>query len=430
MTAFNPHSDRPLWRDTARGDPCAERLTADITVDVAVVGGGFTGLTAALHLAERGARVAVFEAFAIGDGASGRNAGFVVPNFAKADPATVIAALGPERGRRLLDLVGRGADRVFENARRYQIDCDAEQIGWLQPASTEAMRARLRDRVAAWRDLGRPLSFIDADETRRQTGVQTYRGSLFDPSGGTIHPLSYLFGLSRAARDRGAAIFSDAKIDAIERSGTAWILRCGARTIRADKILMCTNASDDGAARRLAKLVVPLAVYQIATQPLPADLVARFSPMRRPVSDTRGYLFTYRFDRDNRLISGGMSMAPIAAHQRMGAAILRRLAIELDLEGELELAYVWRGVAAMTMDFMPHLYEFGPGYIGAIGCNGRGVALTAMLGETLADAAGGAPLASLPIPLAQEKKIPFHLFARAAPSFAIAHARYSDWRAA
>jgi glycine/D-amino acid oxidase-like deaminating enzyme len=172
-----------------------------------------------------------------------------------------------------------------------------------------------------------------------------------------------------------------------------------------------------------------LSVYQIATAPLPAEIVVRFSPQRHPVSDTRSNLFTYRLDRDNRLISGGMSLLPIGAHQRMGRGIAERLATELSLGFTPEIEHVWRGIAAMTTDFLPHLYEFGPGFIGGIGCNGRGVAMTAMLGEALADAALGTPLSELPVPEASPRSIPFHFLAQAAPSFAIAQARWQDWRA-
>jgi glycine/D-amino acid oxidase-like deaminating enzyme len=420
---------RTLWWKTATPRPVLPGISSDLSVDVAVIGGGFTGLTAALHLARRGASVVVLEADAIGSGASGVNAGFVVPNFAKADPATVTKRLGPERGRRLLELVGRGGERIFETVRNFQIDCDAAQTGWLQPAHSDAMAEMLKARVERWRDLGRPLRYLDAAETGKLTGVRGYRGALFDPTGGTIHPLSYAHGLARAAIETGALIQEHAPVMSVERAGQDWILRSPDRRISARRVLLCTNASRVGVARHLHRAIVPLSVYQIATAPLPAEIVVRFSPQRHPVSDTRSNLFTYRLDRDNRLISGGMSLLPIGAHQRMGRGIAERLATELSLGFTPEIEHVWRGIAAMTTDFLPHLYEFGPGFIGGIGCNGRGVAMTAMLGEALADAALGTPLSELPVPEASPRSIPFHFLAQAAPSFAIAQARWQDWRA-
>ena len=123
-----------------------------------------------------------------------------------------------------------------------------------------------------------------------------------------------------------------------------------------------------------------------------------------------------------------MAIVPIRAHERMGRMIVERLFKELSLPIMPEIEHVWRGTAAITPDFMPHLYEFGPGFIGGIGCNGRGIAMTAMLGQVMADAVAGEPLRDLPIPLASERAVPFHRFARAAPSLAIAQARWADRR--
>ena len=199
-------SVRSLWWQTAAPSPQTARLASDITVDVAIVGGGFTGLTAALHLAERGRSVAVFEAEHLGAGASGLNGGFVVPNFAKADPATVLRRLGEAKGSALLMLVARGADRVFETAKTYGIACDAEQTGWLQPAHSKLADETARARAEFWQSLGRPVTHVSGDEVTRMTGISGYRGALLDRSGGTIQPLSYVRGLARAAIDRGATI--------------------------------------------------------------------------------------------------------------------------------------------------------------------------------------------------------------------------------
>jgi glycine/D-amino acid oxidase-like deaminating enzyme len=173
---------------------------------------------------------------------------------------------------------------------------------------------------------------------------------------------------------------------------------------------------------------VPLPVYQIATEPLPAEIARRISPERMPMSDMRGNIFTYRLDHDNRLISGGMAAVPIGAHRRLANAIVARLARKLELERTPRAEFVWRGVAAMTTDFLPHLYEFAPRFIGAIGCNGRGIAMTAMLGEVLADAATGTPLDDLPAPTASPRPIPLRPFAGAVASAAVVHARWQDWR--
>ena len=296
---------RTLWWRTATAKPKLSNFSADLQVEVAIIGAGFTGLTAALHAARRGASVAVLEADAIGSGASGFNAGFVVPNFAKADPATVMRKLGPERGARLLDLVSRGGDEVFSTAREFNIDCDAAQTGWLQPAHSDAMADALKARVASWQELGSPLRYLTAEETGRLTGVRGYRGALFDPSGGTIHPLSYAYGLARAAIEDGATVQEQSPVLSVEPLGDGWVLRTPTGSIVARRVLLCTNASKVGVARRMYRTIVPLSVYQIATAPMPEDVVRRFSPQRHPVSDTRSNLFTYRLDRTGSLDKRG-----------------------------------------------------------------------------------------------------------------------------
>lgn len=417
-----------VWWKTANPAPVTQPLADTSKVDIAIIGAGFTGLTAALHLAWRGARVAVLEAETIGSGASGLNAGFVVPNFAKADPTAVVAKLGEERGHRLLEMIGEGADCVYATIRENGISCDAEQVGWMHVAHSEKMLDVLENRAWAWQSLGRPVRMLDAVEARRRASLKHNAGALIDESGGTLHPLNYAYGLASVAIKAGASVHERAPVQAVERSGKGWRLTSDGRTIDADTVLLCTNASEQGAARRLGRIVVPLRVYQIATAPLDEVTVRRISPSRNPVADTRANLFTFRLDRDNRLISGGMSVLPVGAEPRMSAMIARRLQAELGLPRLPAVESVWRGTAAMTTDFLPHVYEFGPRFIGGIGCNGRGIALTAMLGKALANAASGTQLDELPIPQASPRALPFRSFAAAAPSVAIAQARWQDRR--
>lgn len=429
---MSSHIARPtnptLWTLTANPAPVLSQDKLPLRCDVVVVGGGFTGLTAALDLVRAGRSVTVLEAGRLGAGASGMNAGFVVPNFARADPTVVRQKLPRDRADALLSLVAAGADQVYATIAEEDIACDAAQTGWLQPAYGEDMADVLRRRARDWAELGRPVEFLSAREIQAETGMDIYSGGLIDHSGGTIHPLNYLYGLAHAVTRRGGIIRENSPVERIVRHGKAWRIALGGQEIEADTVLLATNAFTTGAASRMGRTGVPLRVYQVATKPLDAETVARIAPHRRPVGDTRSNLFTYRLDRDNRLISGGMAINPIGAFERIGRGVVDRLVSELRLPRHPGVEVVWTGVAIMTPDFLPRLYRFGDGFFGGIGCNGRGIAMTAQLGEVLARLALGEPAASLPIPLQTARTLPFHDFTPLVASLALAHARFEDWR--
>lgn len=416
-----------LWTLTSR-------LLADYTTtelpsrcDTVVIGGGFTGLNAALHLARAGKHVTVLEAGCLGDGASGTNAGFVVPNFAKADPATVRQKLPGGKGDALLSLVGAGADRVFSTIAEEGIACDAAQTGWLQPAYGTEMAAVLKARAEAWRSLGRPVDFLSADEIRSETGMGIYSGGLIDRSGGTVHPLDYVKGLAASVTRHGGKVRENAPVDSVKRSPRGWKISVGQHEIAADSVLLATNAFTSGVAARMGRTGVPLRVYQVATKPVDAETVARIAPNRRPVGDTRSNLFTYRLDRDNRLISGGMAINPVGAFDRVSRAVVDRMVAELGLPRHPDVEIVWTGVAMITPDFLPRLYHFGDGFFGGIGCNGRGIAMTAQLGHVLARLALGEAVDAMPIPVRPARALPFHRFTPLVASAALGQARLQDW---
>ncbi|MER8833522.1 FAD-dependent oxidoreductase [Mesorhizobium sp. M0909] len=405
-----------LWHAVGRNRRERPALEGALEVDLAIVGGGFLGLSTALHTAEKGISVAVLEAETIAWGASGRNAGFVVPNFAKRDPEDIIAQLGPERGEHLVDFAAGSADLVFDLIKRHAIECDAVQSGWIQPAHSPTALQKTRSRVEQWARRGRPTVALDRPAVEELTGVRGYLGGWMDRSGGVLNPVEYARGLADAAEKAGARIFEHTRVASIDHIGDGWALKTASGSVRAGKVLVATNAYGGPLDRALRRTYFPLKIFQIATAPLPREIRTRLLPGGQGVGDTRRNLFTFRFDGENRLITGGMHVFGPGADTRVPRAIWRRLAKHLDLPEIPPLEYSWSGMAAVEPDFLPRLVDLGPGLIAGFACNGRGIAMTTSMGKVLADWADGTKPQDLPLPFAPPSPIPFHGLTRHAPN--------------
>jgi glycine/D-amino acid oxidase-like deaminating enzyme len=405
-----------LWHAIGGDDRERPPLSEAVDADLAIIGGGFSGLSTALHATAKGLSVVLLEAEIIAWGATGRNAGFVVPNFAKRDPDDIIAALGAERGEDLIRFASGSADLVFDLIRRHDIECQAEQSGWIQPAHSAAALAKIKSRAAQWASRRRPAVVMDRVETESVTGARGYAGSWTDRSGGLLDPVAYARGLADAAEAAGARIFEHSPVTAISRTGEGYRLTTATGTVRAGKVFIATNAYGGDLQPGLSRTYFPLRVFQIATEPLPHEIRQRLLPGNQSVSDTRRNLFTFRFDAENRLISGGMHVFGPGAETRVPRTIHRRLAAMLDLDDIPPIAYAWSGMAAVEADFLPHLIDLGPGLIAGFACNGRGIALTTALGREIAAWASGIPAEALPIPFAPPSEIPFHGLLKHAPN--------------
>lgn len=421
--------ENTLWHATTAAGPECRALQDDLHAEVAIIGGGFLGLSAALRLAQRGASVVLLEAGELGAGASGRNAGFVVPHFSRADPAMIQDALPAQFAERLLRLVERGGEQVFRLTEQIGMGGQTEQTGWLQPAHSPKMAEALEQRTKEWQQRGRPVRWLSASETQAQTGMSIYHGALCDSSGGMINPLALVRGLARLALNGGARVYTRTPVARIVPQGAQHVIHTAqGRVVRADHVIVATNSGTHGVAAELGRSVLPLQVYQIATRPLDTETVARIAPNRIPVSDTRTNIFTYRLDAENRLISGGMALIPLAAEKRMAKRIATRLATELKLESIPGVEYVWRGTAAVSRDGLPSVVSIGANIWGATGCNGRGVAFTNMLGASLADwILSGADPNNSPLPVSSAAVLPFRGLGRMAPSAVLLKAMVADW---
>lgn len=415
-----------LWHATAAPIPPFAALRGSQSIDLLVIGGGFLGLSTALHAAEDGRSVMVLEGERIAWGASGRNAGFVVPNFAKVDPDAVRARFGPQRAERLLAMAAGSADLTFGLIKTHGINCDARQAGWIQPSHSPAALASAKERVRQWKALGRPVEFLDRETVKSVTGVEGWLGGWMDRSGGTLNPVAYARGLALAASAKGVAIHEQTPVLSLVPSSNGWLAKTPDGEISARRVVLATNAYAGPLWPHLQSSYFPLKVFQIATHPLPASVRERLLPAGQCVSDSRRNLFTFRFDAENRLITGGMHTIGIGADRRIPAAIRRRMAGFLNLPDMPPLQFAWSGMAAVSPDFLPRVIELGPNLLAAFACNGRGIAMTTALGVELARWAQAGRADDMAVAVTSLEPIPLHGLLRHAPNALLPISKLKD----
>lgn len=407
----DPKLPPSLWTATARERAEAPPPEGDLDLDVAVVGAGFTGLSAALHLAQDGARVAAFDAAEPGWGASGRNGGQVIPGL-KDDPDALERKFGAEIGGQMVEISGAAPALVFSLIDEYGIDCDVQRAGWLQPAHCRSALDTVRARCAQWRSRGADVAPLDAAEVAELIGSRrnAYLGGWIDCRGGAVQPLSYARGLARAALSRGAGVHGRSRATALERQGGRWRLRfADGVAAMADSVVLATNGYTDGLWSGLRQTVVPVYSFQAATRPLSENAREAIFPRDHVASDTRRLLWYFRLTREGRLVMGGRGPYREDPGPRAVETALANLVSLFPEAGPLEPEFAWAGRVAMTKDHFPHLHRLADGLYAGLGFNGRGVAMGTMMGRCLSEAVQGRKPG---LPFTAPMAFRFHAFSR------------------
>jgi glycine/D-amino acid oxidase-like deaminating enzyme len=395
-----------LWERTAPAPPATRALDGEASVDVAVIGAGFTGLSAALHLAEGGAKVAVVEAVEIGFGGSGRNVGLVNAGM-WVMPDELPAVLGEIYGTRLLDLLGNAPRDVFDIIKRYQIACETVRRGTLHCAVGATGLAELMERARQWQARGAPVRLLDADETAQKTGTTAYAGSLLDERAGTIQPLAYARGLAHATVAAGAVIYTSSPVVAAEDNGSTWRMRTPRGSVEAASVIVATNAYTSMVWPALRAELVHLPYFNMSTKPLSDNLRRSILPERQGAWDTKEVLSSFRFDDAGRLVFGSVGAlrgSGVPIHRGWGRRALVKLFPQLrDVEFETE----WYGKIGMTVDHLPRFHRLGRGIVSFSGYNGRGIAPGTVFGRCLAQLAlGQLREDELPLPVTEPAAAP------------------------
>ena len=421
MTSFLP--GLPVWR---RPDGMPTTGFIDGQVDLLVIGAGYQGLSAAYHAARQGLKVQVIEAKGLGEGASGLNGGQVIPGL-KHDPETLRNLLGEAAGQRLADFSAGTADAVFDLIRSQGLDVEHQRNGWILAAHTQAAMQAAVQRNRQWRQRGADVMLLNEAEVRMLTGAQGYCGGWLDRRAGVVNPLALLFELARLATRSGAGLLLNEAVTGLQRRGPLWAASTDRRrTLLAKKVLVATNAYSGELIPGLRQSLVWLLSFQIATAPLPSDLLDQVLPGGQPVSDSRRILVYYRRSPDGRLVLGGRGPMRQPRSPEDWAHLARAL---LRLFPALEgtpITHRWFGRVAMTPDYLPHLHEPAPGLFMVAGCQGRGIGLMVALGPSLAAYAASGDPQVLPLPISPLRPIPFHRFRRIGVAAHVAWYRLLD----
>jgi glycine/D-amino acid oxidase-like deaminating enzyme len=397
-----------LWAATASEAPYTPSLSESKQVETAIIGSGYMGLSTALHMAERGADVCVLEASQPGWGASGRNGGQVIPGL-KHDPEELVRMFGAAKAEPIIDTMGGAADEVFDLIKKYHIQCDALRKGWIQPAHSRAAMAALMKRARQWEKRGANVEILDRHAVSERIGTNEFAGGWVDYRAGSIQPLSYARGLARAALTLGASIHGNTLVTGLKKSGTRWLVSTSTGfTVTADRVVLATNAYTGDLWPKLRQTLIPANSFIVATKPLPQDLANGILKRGEVCSDSRRLLLYFRRDGQNRLLMGGRGLFRDPVKPEDWSHLEQSVRIKFPQLETVEYEFRWAGRVALTRDFLPHIHEPAPGISIAIGCNGRGIALTTTLGKHLAARLLGVPTAGFPFPITSIKPIPFH----------------------
>ncbi|MCE8511949.1 FAD-binding oxidoreductase [Ruegeria pomeroyi] len=387
---------RNLWHLTSAERVTAPPLAGDVTADLVVIGGGYTGLSAALHAAEQGADVRLVEAEMPGHGGSGRNVGLANAGL-WLPPDDIRAYLGNGAGDRLIALLAGAPGMVFDLIDRHGIACEPVRGGTLHCAHAPSGLADLKRRHVQLTASGAPVELLSAAETARRTGSAAFHGALFDPRAGTIQPLAYACGLARAAQAAGAQLHGQSPALEVEHNDGVWQVRTPGGSIRAGKLIQATNAYHRGVARR-KPAHVPVHYFQYATDPLPAEIRAAILPGGEGCWDTGLIMTSFRLDRAGRMIIGGMGALDHPASGIHRAWVRRKLAQLYPALSGQPLVTGWHGRIAMTGDHIPKITRPGPGALAAHGYSGRGIGPGTLFGKAMAEALLSGDETNLPIP--------------------------------
>lgn len=383
-----PGRDAPSWyAATAAPRPDYSPLRGESRADICVIGGGYTGLSAALHLAERGFDVALLDAHRVGWGASGRNGG-QLGSGQRLSQMQLESMLGEDRARRLWELAEEAKALVKGLIARHRIDCDLRP-GVIHAAHRERLVPEMRREAEHLADrYGYETEYLDRDALRATVGSPAYRAGVFDPGAGHLHPLNYAIGLARAAAGAGARIHEGSEVLRVEPGPRVRVVTGSGAVTAAQAVLACNGYLGD-LMPEVAARAMPINNFILATEPLDEARARRLIANDAAVADTKFVVNYFRLSPDRRLIFGGGESYGYAFPADIGSFVRKAmLTIYPDL-ADARIDYAWGGTLAITMNRMPHLARIKGNILSASGYSGHGVAMATLAGALTAEAVAG-----------------------------------------
>ena len=385
---FSSHHPDSYYAASANACPRHPQLDGEVAADVCVVGGGFTGVSAALHLAERGYQVVLVEAARIGWGASGRNGGQLGTGLRK-DVIELEPRLGPDRTHALWDMAAEAMDIITQRIHRHAIQCDYKQ-GNLLAATRERYLPELAaeaEHVSAHYGYDE-YRLLDRAQIREAVASEQYCGGRMDFGGGHLHPLNFVLGMAGTAVAAGVAIYENSLVERVDWASPA-LVKTARGQVRSRYVLLCGNAYLGDVEPRISHKIMPIANHVLATEPLGEDRARELIRDDCCVCATKFVVDYYRFSADRRLLFGGGETYSFAEPPDIKAFVRHYMLKVFPQLEDARIDYAWSGQLAVTMDRLPHFGRLGATGFFVQGFSGSGVVLSQLAGRLMAEAVAG-----------------------------------------
>jgi len=384
-----------LWQDTSKEKITFSNLKKTITADLVIIGGGFTGCSAALFAAKNGLSVTLIDQ-KIGYGGSGRNVGLVNAGLWM-PPDKVESILGLDAGVKLNKALATAPDLVFSLIDNYEINCSANRSGTLHCAHSEKGLKDIQLRFKQLSERGAELELLDRQQTQQRIGSSKFFGSLFNKKAGIINPLDYCLGLAKAAESNGVNIYESTLATNIQSINNDWLIKTAEGSIKAKMLLIATNAYQKPIEGLNPSKYTSVQYFQVATKALPLDLVKSVLPNGEGCWDTASVMSSFRLDADNRLIIGGIGNLGHSASKIHTNWARRKIESLFPHLKNIDIEFSWHGRIAMTGDHIPKILRLGSNAYSVFGYSGRGIGPGTYFGKAVSECLISGDETSLPV---------------------------------